>query len=200
MAKQDLQAQLGSKRAELATVKRDMAAATQESIKAGNELKVTLDEQKATVLVARQTVQTNKSRVLGEQAAAIEAEISAIERTIREEQHAAIRAAADAAREAACEAGWAFWQALAEAERADRARLDAESRLSGFPHGGSLLTREERELRGVLVRMDVAEEVSAPSPGARSELRRKGTAHPPTKQNGAGIKAMAAQLAAAVTG
>lgn len=197
MAKQDLQAQLDSKRAELVTVKKDMAAATQAAISAKSELATVTDEQAAIAAVARERVSNNKARVLHEQAAQLETEIAGLLRRQDEERHEAIKAEAQRTLEAARDAAWAFWTALDAAEAADRARLDTESKLSGHPHHGSWLAQETQTLRGVLVRLRVADEVGAPSPGARSELRRKGS-QAPAKQTG--VKGMVAQLAAAVTG
>jgi len=200
MAKaQDLQAQLDGKRSELAEVKRQAAAETQAAITAGNELKTVLDEGAAIAAVARQTVSTNKARVLGEQAAQLEADVAELKRQIAEERIKTLGATWEAARLALIEEAWAFREKLEAAEQADTTLRDAKAKRDGTSHGGSPLTSQKRLLYDFMVQIGAAElTYEGPYNTVLSVKRIGSQAQPLAKQNGNGITAKVAALAAAV--
>lgn len=141
MAKQDIQALLGSKRAELAEVKRAATAEKQAAIAARSELATVTDEKAAITAVARERVASNKARVLGDQAAELEAEISALEQQAKEERAAILAADADTKRSAAVAALWEAFATVQAAADAERAALEAKATASGDPwvlHSGTI--------------------------------------------------------------
>ena len=178
---------------EVARIQRELAAVER-------ELETVTDEGPAIELVGKRQAAQNRLRTATEKAgAAMAAQQAARLASVEAERDETRKAHADL-RARTVAALWEVRELAVDLRKSDRALQELEAEMGGYPAGhvppNAFFVELVNGIEAALVRMGAAEQANGIETGPI--LRRKDQAPPAPKQTG--IKAMAAQLAAAVVG
>lgn len=164
------------------------------------ELAKVEDDGEAIALVGRRQAAQNRLRTATDKSEAAKAARQAARLALAEAERDEKRQAHAELRERTVTALWEVRELAVDLRKSDRAIAELDAEVGGYPAGATppnaLYAELVTGIESALVRMGAAEQANGLDTGPI--LRRKDQAPPAPKQTG--IKAMAAQLAAAVVG